>query len=213
MSLINGLWAAFIFLMGLIVTNIVANAWRRRGWLFEQKMTYTKERYLRRSSIISSSFSLIDVRITASRTYIGALRELKMESICDERKIYRLVVNEWHSKIHSLITEMKESFSYQLAYNFDHYFPPEFSKVDSLLGNARRDIEASKGNHEIYLKEAVQILDILNAEARNMSADMQRTMERDKTYIEQRPEVTIENIEILSHTYLLKALFQPRSNA
>lgn len=212
MSLLTPFWTALIFVVGLIITNIIANAWRRRGWLFEQKMNYVKERYNRRVQINSQISTLIDSRILHSRNYASIIMENDIEKIQEERKIYRSSVNEWHSKIHSLIVEMKSVFDPMTAYEFDRYFPVEFSSIDQKLSRARKDVEKGGNLYKAYISDAENLLYLLNARAREFSTGLQRTSDRDKKYIEQEPEIEIRNIENLSHTYLFKALFEPRSN-
>lgn len=208
MELITG---GIIFLLSSFVAAGIAGAWQRRSWVFEQRMSRMKENFDRKIDLVSEIFALIDARRTASYYYIDALKTRNLEIISEERMLYRDEVKLWGSKIPSLTIKLKTTFSHQICYDFDNYFPVEFSLVDSALRRARLRIERGSGDFISCIEEADANLHMINFHARLMSSDLLQNAEGDRLSIEQRPKISTENIQELTYSYLLKSLFKAKA--
>ncbi len=53
-------------------------------------------------------------------------------------------------------------------------------------------------------------MDSLNGEARDFMARLLKEADNNKAAVEERAQITFSNIDILTHLYLIKALFKPR---
>lgn len=211
MHIIGIIWAAIGFVAAAIVSGAIAAAWQRRSWLFQQKMTYTKEKYDKKIKLNTELFLLIDRRIVATRHYVEAIISIEDENIKDERKKYRLVVDDLNIRIPSFIDEIRSIYGFELAFKFDGYFPAEFSHIDAQLRNARLRVESGEYRFWDSISDANATLKRMNIEARDFSRQMRFLSERDKDYIELKPEISYENEDSLSYSYLLKSLFKPRA--
>jgi hypothetical protein len=209
MNYFSSIWTPVVWILGIVITNSIATSWRRKGWLFEQRMTYYKERYFRRNSVIQSAFNLVDKRIVASRNYSNTLSQNDPNALPEERKTYRSIVNEWGSSIHLLIIDMKTTFDDETGREFDRFFPKRFHNVDEYLRSARIAVENSDAEYTKFIRYAEEEIKHINATARAMSYKLQEKADIDKNYIDATPHISIENIEVLSYAYLLKSLFQP----
>lgn len=199
------------FIVGAVVSGAIAFDWQRRSWLFDQRMSYAKDGFQKKTELTSFIFGLVSERVYATRNYISALRTKDLIEIRLEREKYRSVVSKWNIEFPPCVVRMKYIFSVNRAYKFDGYFPAEFSKLDAMLGSARKSIEIGNYNIDKILDDASGIVYTINFEAGDFSSQMLLSAEKQKEYIESRPKIAYENIDDLTHTYLLKALFKPRT--
>lgn len=212
--LLNELLEIARWLLTLIVGGIIgggiAFAWQRKNWLFQQKFTRLYETYHAQISVTRDIFELVDKRIFASRAYITALKSHNEDSISEERIEYRRVVAEWNEKSSGLVTILKSKFGSTLAYRFDGYFLPEFSNLDHHLRNIRLSIESDRAIDARSFNVAFLSLHSINEEGRIFMNELLYLAEYNKDILEQRPKISMENIDNLYSLYLIKPLFEPR---
>jgi len=193
-----------------VVGGIFAFAWQRRGWIFQQNLKRAADKHEGQVALTRETFSLVDKRLYASRTYLDQLISGDQRMIDSERGRYRDVVQEWNEKISGVLILIRVRFSHKFALDFDSYFLPAFVEIDRKLREKRVNQDNPKFDHTECTKSIRWDLKLVNARARDFMADMLFVTDGNLQIIEERPKITISNAPNLGHVYLIKSLFKPR---
>ncbi|MEF2547794.1 hypothetical protein VQ045_11545, partial [Aurantimonas sp. E1-2-R+4] len=172
--------------------------------------TDTKEQYDQKIKLIAQIFSLVDERVVASRNYATVLESLDVDRVNSEREKYREIVGRWNRNISGLLIQTKTAFSPQVCYDMDRYFLPEFSSLDAKL-RAIREWEEPIEERFRNLQEVRESLNDINIEARELSTQLLYRARDERAFVEQRPRISWANRDVLTHIYLFKSLFKPRT--
>ena len=204
-------------LITVLLTGILGGAlsfaWQRRQWLFEQKFQRLTADHEKQIQIVRALFRLIHKRIFSTRLYSDALISGPVNSIPEERRLYREAVATWSEESPGLIMQIRVHYSYSLAIDIERTFQEQFSRIDGLLRRMQLAFEANGSRSPLLAVRVDGMLHALNAQAQELMTSLLRRAEANKAVIEERPEISYSNIDVLSHVYLIKALFKSRQHA
>lgn len=112
-----------------------------------------------------------------------------------------------------MVSSIQKNVSVTEGNKFNDYFFAEFRSVDQHLGKFRKGTEAGDMGLGHHLRAAQGILYLIEFRAKDFQYEVENILAEARIKIEQKPKISIENRRILSYSYLLKSLFEPRSNA
>ena len=164
--------------------------------------------YQRKVEAAKALYSLIEKRIFASRRYLAVI-EGEHDRISEERARYRAAVTDWNeqAQLHQ-VTLLLEFDSY-FGLLVDHDYNPIFVRIDGMLRKQRLLAETEGSLNKLRSKEIREALDQLNRLSLNVFREMLKDARKDRNIVDEKVDISEENIDHISYSRLFKSLLQP----
>lgn len=210
------LWQALtVTLVGFVLTGIVGTwityYWQTQNWKRQQKYIREKEQSEKQMAITQELSRLLDKRRYRMLRAYHSLKRNNVKKLADEWRKYDEILFEWNDNLNGHVTELRHFFGRDKQDYFESYLIGEYYRAGRALEEAKVAIDSKRtGDAKTHLDGVEGILRQLSHNTNLFLKELWEENEIHRKYIEEKPQISYNNISKLSCWYLLKNIFVTR---